>query len=149
MRQDFRIEYIRTVFKSEAEKVTHMIWFVPCGIIEHIHMEGENQGISQPAPEKHVHMFYVALILGVFVALISTGLYWIGTKWYDEADKASPSVVAQFPRVKREIFNLAAASAGLGSELYEQAANPVQGELPDAAPPLTNPIEQLYKNPFE
>lgn len=34
-------------------------------------------------------------------------------------------------------------STDLGSELYRQATNPVEGELP------TNPLEGVYKNPFE
>ncbi len=34
-------------------------------------------------------------------------------------------------------------STDLGSELYRQATNPVEGQLPD------NPLEGVYKNPFE
>ena len=34
-------------------------------------------------------------------------------------------------------------SADLGSELYREANNPIEGEIPG------NPLEGLYKNPFE
>lgn len=36
-----------------------------------------------------------------------------------------------------------AASTDLGSEIYGEVNNPIQGELPD------NPLEGVYKNPFE
>ena len=34
-------------------------------------------------------------------------------------------------------------STDLGSEIYRKANNPIEGELP------TNPLEGVYKNPFE
>lgn len=40
-------------------------------------------------------------------------------------------------------------SADLGSEIYRQATNPVEGELPETAAPTPNPLENIYKNPFE
>ncbi len=36
-----------------------------------------------------------------------------------------------------------ATSTDLGSEIYSEVNNPIQGELPD------NPLEGVYKNPFE
>lgn len=38
--------------------------------------------------------------------------------------------------------------AGLGAELYERNANPIE-TLPDAGASTPNPIEGVYKNPFE
>lgn len=38
--------------------------------------------------------------------------------------------------------------ASLGEQLLEKAQNPIKGEVPELAP-VTNPIEGLYKNPFE
>ncbi|HSE34831.1 MAG TPA: hypothetical protein VLB83_01780 [Candidatus Paceibacterota bacterium] len=38
---------------------------------------------------------------------------------------------------------------GLGGAIYEKAANPVEGALPEVASPVANPIEGAYKNPFE
>lgn len=37
----------------------------------------------------------------------------------------------------------------LGSRIYEKAANPVAGELPNTVVPVPNPIEGIYQNPFE
>ncbi len=39
-------------------------------------------------------------------------------------------------------------SAGLGSDIYGQANNPLGGKLPDTVAPVPNPIEGMYKNPF-
>ena len=43
----------------------------------------------------------------------------------------------------QEAAETQASTTDLGSELYGQANNPIQGELPE------NPIEGVYKNPFE
>jgi len=39
--------------------------------------------------------------------------------------------------------------ASLGGELFEKVNNPVQDELPDAVAPVSNPLEEVYNNPFE
>lgn len=41
--------------------------------------------------------------------------------------------------------------AGLGSELYESVNNPVEGKVPETNPfkTETNPLKDVYKNPFE
>ena len=39
-------------------------------------------------------------------------------------------------------------SAGLGAQLYDKVQNPVEGKLPDANTPVTNPLNSVYKNPF-
>lgn len=40
-------------------------------------------------------------------------------------------------------------SADLGSELYRQASNPVEDRLPGTTAPAPNPLQNIYKNPFE
>ena len=37
----------------------------------------------------------------------------------------------------------------LGSQLYEQANNPISGKLPESVAPAPNPLKGVYKNPFE
>lgn len=37
----------------------------------------------------------------------------------------------------------------LGSTLYEQAQNPIENKLPSTVSPVPNPVEGIYKNPFE
>ncbi len=49
----------------------------------------------------------------------------------------------------REGASVGATSTDLGSELYRQANNPLQGALPSSTAPAPNPIKNLYKNPFQ
>ena len=42
-----------------------------------------------------------------------------------------------------------AAQADLGTQLYEKSQNPVQDKLPSTVAPVPNPIENIYKNPFQ
>lgn len=37
----------------------------------------------------------------------------------------------------------------LGAQLYNQAQDPIAGKLPDTIAPVTNPLDGIYKNPFE
>lgn len=37
----------------------------------------------------------------------------------------------------------------LGTELYEKATNPVADKLPETVSPVPNPLQGVYKNPFE
>jgi len=37
----------------------------------------------------------------------------------------------------------------LGATLYEKAQNPIEGQLPETAAPIANPLDNAYKNPFE
>lgn len=38
--------------------------------------------------------------------------------------------------------------ASLGEQLLEEAQNPLKGEVPELKP-VVNPVEGLYKNPFD
>lgn len=40
-------------------------------------------------------------------------------------------------------------SSGLGATLYEKTQNPIQGALPKTATPVVNPLNSVYKNPFQ
>lgn len=42
-----------------------------------------------------------------------------------------------------------AGPADLGTAIFEQTANPVQGKVPEAVAPVQNPIQDIYKNPFQ
>ena len=42
----------------------------------------------------------------------------------------------------------AKASASLGTQIYEQAKNPIQNKVPSTQNPAVNPIQGAYKNPF-
>lgn len=42
-----------------------------------------------------------------------------------------------------------ASKADLGSGLLEKAQNPIQNKLPETVAPVPNPIQDIYKNPFQ
>lgn len=37
----------------------------------------------------------------------------------------------------------------LGSEVFRKTTNPVAGELPETTAPAPNPLQNIYKNPFQ
>ncbi len=37
----------------------------------------------------------------------------------------------------------------IGSQIYGQATNPVKNKLPESVAPVSNPLKDVYKNPFE
>ena len=39
--------------------------------------------------------------------------------------------------------------ADLGTQLYEQSKNPIQNKLPDSVTTVPNPVQNIYKNPFQ
>lgn len=40
-------------------------------------------------------------------------------------------------------------STDLGSEVYRKATNPVSDKLPETTAPTPNPLQNIYKNPFQ
>ena len=98
---------------------------------------------------KYVNPIYVVIALAaVFVGC--TGLFvWMGMSWYAEYNElAQPVANLGSSRGFVIVTSAAAATRGIGSELYEAATNPV-GDLPDTTPTVTNPVANLYKNPFD
>ena len=79
------------------------------------------------------------LYTGIGIAVVV--LIGVGV-WYFQIRKPAPEIPGTIPREE----------AGLGAQLYEEAANPVQGKLPETNPfeqVNTNPIDKIYKNPFK
>ena len=69
------------------------------------------------------------------VVLIGIGV------WYFQMKNAS-EIPGAIPREE----------ASLGAQLFEESANPVKENLPETNPfeqVNTNPIDKIYKNPFE
>lgn len=61
--------------------------------------------------------------------------------WYVQTRKA-PEIPGLIPREE----------ASLGAQLFEEAANPVKEKFPETNPfeaAETNPLDKIYKNPFE
>lgn len=99
-------------------------------------------GVSSQTPQSPLHVSTSTRVLwiGVVVALLVVAglVYWLYTK-----PVAPPAPLAEPPA------GGALAQPDLGSDVYEKAANPVAGELPETVAPLPNPLEEIYKNPFE
>ena len=83
-------------------------------------------------------------IITIVVALVIVAAI-VGLAWYMYSMK-SGSTTAPYSAQPNE--NAGAQPSDLGSQLYDQAQNPVQGKLPDTTPPVTNPLSGVYKNPF-
>ena len=93
--------------------------------------------------QKTVHPLYVVIVLAVVVLGAAVAFYFKSRDWYAQLGNPSVPVVIQKKPVQKP------AVAGLGSELYAKSQNPVAGKLPDTAPAVPNPIQNVYKNPFE
>jgi hypothetical protein len=94
-------------------------------------------------PESHTGRNVTVTIVVALVIAAAGFLYY----WYLVRTSALPRgapLSQETPSVPAE-----AAPADLGSKLYEKAANPVAGELPETLAPVPNPVEGIYKNPFE
>ena len=103
----------------------------------------------EPGREQFVNPIYVVIALAaVFIGV--TGLFvWMGMSWHAEYNElAQPVANIGSRRGFVIVTSAAAATRGIGSELYEAATNPV-GDLPDTAPTVTNPIQDVYQNPFD
>ena len=80
------------------------------------------------------------ITIGIAIAVILAGflIWYFGYKY--AAPKAAPGAnTAATP----------AAAGGLGSDVYEKSVNPIGDKIPQTATPVPNPIENVYKNPFE
>lgn len=58
---------------------------------------------------------------------------------------AAPSVAPVAPA----LVSATTTPQSLGTTIYEQSQNPLQGKVPVAGNPAVNPIEGVYKNPFQ
>ncbi|GEM_PF-5337081 len=80
----------------------------------------------------------LVVILGV-VAVTTAG-YFV---WQNSQTKVSEETKVT-PLTEEETKK-----ADLGSELYNKAQNPIGDKLPGAVTSVPNPIEEVYKNPFQ
>lgn len=88
--------------------------------------------------EPHEMQFKFPLIVGAALLLLA-GLFY----WYQVALKKPPQEAVQPPA------GASITTPDLGSELYEKSRNPIEGSLPETLAPVPNPLEGVYKNPFE
>lgn len=77
----------------------------------------------------------VLIIVAIIVLVIAAGVYWYL--------KSQPSVSQPSTTANQQ------GGAALGGNLYNKSSNPVQDKLPSTVAPVTNPIQNLYQNPFQ
>ncbi len=86
---------------------------------------------------------YVVVALGaVFIGI--TGLFvWLGASWYSEYNELAQPAANLGPQTRGSLIvtSAAARTPGIGSELYDATTN--------VAPPVENPVADVYQNPFE
>ncbi len=79
----------------------------------------------------------------LIIAVAALVVLAAGAYWYFMPPAPSPSVGQDGGSITSP------QDADLGSSLYEKSSNPVQDKLPGSVAPVTNPIEDIYKNPFQ
>lgn len=61
-----------------------------------------------------------------------------------------PAPLHPLPQIQQGLNIQQAIAVSLGDQIYEKTANPLQDKLPEVSPvENANPIEGIYKNPFE
>ena len=81
------------------------------------------------------------VIVIVVVAVIVAAALWYA-KFYQKPKQAAAPAQGFGPAVN-------APTSTLGAQLYQKANNPIQDKLPATVAPVPNPIQNVYKNPFE
>lgn len=79
-------------------------------------------------------------IISAIVILIAAAAYWYFVM--RPAPNAEPAAQGTSAGTQPE-------NTALGGSLYDKASNPVQDKLPGTVAPVVNPIEGIYKNPFQ
>ena len=86
-----------------------------------------------------MHRQHVLVI--VFILLVAAAVFY----WFFVLREQAGEQAAIIPPIETPE---GPQPASLGEQLLEKAQNPIKGEVPELAP-VVNPIEGLYKNPFE
>ncbi len=85
-------------------------------------------------------------LIAVAVILVAAGfVYWFSSR----ALKTVPVPQEAAPAAVETPTGEAIQNAGIGTEIYTKANNPLADTLPETVAPVPNPIENAYKNPFE
>lgn len=84
----------------------------------------------------------VKIIVVLILLFVATGIVlW----WYGQSALPSPSSLT----LPSPPAAAVATPGDLGSSLLEKSKNPLGDKLPEPTPPIPNPVENIYKNPFE
>ncbi len=91
-------------------------------------MEKEQQGLGS----------IKVVITVIIVLLIAGGLFWYSQSAKNENEETQESTSSVLENTE---------NIDIGAKIYEEVGAP--GVIPESAPAVPNPIQGLYKNPFE
>ena len=89
---------------------------------------------------KYEQKIIILLLIAVILAVFAVWHVFLGNK---SAPIVEAPVVTAPPPVTP-----AKTGANLGTQIYQQAQNPIQDKVPSTQNPAVNPIQGIYKNPF-
>lgn len=91
--------------------------------------------------------FSYIIVIAIIAAAAAIGLV-LYLNYFKAPSPQNVPPAAQNPPAESPAFGASAASSSLGATIYEQANNPLQNKLPKAVP-VANPLQGVYKNPFQ
>lgn len=98
---------------------------------------------SSTTPLSSLNKKPIFIALAVVLAVAGLSLAWQMKRFY------APETPAYVPPAQPQQVQTETPKDSLGSEIYENASNPINNTLPKTVAPTPNPIEGVYKNPFE
>ncbi len=84
------------------------------------------------------------IILLVIVVLVLVAVVWY-LKFYQAPPKSLP-ITTPSASLNPAITS---PTSTLGGQIYQQTQNPIQNKLPGTVAPVPNPLQKVYKNPFD
>lgn len=85
--------------------------------------------------------------LAVLVVVVAAGIYFTTYKdeLFPDMSYVAPQEVQYVPPPVTQVNG----TNDLGATLYQKSANPLSDKLPGTVAPVANPLQGVYKNPFQ
>lgn len=84
----------------------------------------------------------ILVIVVIIIAVIIGVVFYIYLNRYRNINPTNPIV-------NNNKIGAPAAKNDLGTTLYEKSQNPISNTLPKTVAPVANPLQNVYKNPFQ
>ncbi len=94
--------------------------------------------VNTNTPQGHGHKKEMILIVLAVFLVGAIIVYWYITSPLERPLQSNQPVLA--PTTETQT---------LGSDIYEKSSNPIKDQLPGTQNPVSNPLENLYQNPFK
>lgn len=94
--------------------------------------------------------FVLVAILVLVIIAAAAAYYWYAKSGAPASPAAAPAgQAASAPAASSSPTAAATTTSGLGAQLLQSTQNPLSGKLPQTSVPVPNPIQNVYKNPFQ